>query len=109
MLNRISVLVIACLLFACTKEVIQQKLTIDWIPVNGGSVSPPTNAFEKGSVVTMVAKPAGEYIFKQWNGSLTGTSNPAPLTIDSDKEVTAVFEKRQYPLYLFVLTAVEHK
>lgn len=102
MLNRISVLVIACLLFACTKEVIQQKLTIDWIPVNGGSVSPPTNAFEKGSVVTMVAKPAGEYFFKQWNGSLTGTSNPAPLTIDSDKEVTAVFEKRQYPLSLTI-------
>ena len=67
MLHRLSTLALAFLVFSCSKEVIQQKLTVDWTPLNGGTVSPPTNAFEKGSVVSMVATPAGEYVFKQWN------------------------------------------
>lgn len=102
MLKRISVLVLSIAVFSCSKEIIQQKLTVDWIPLNGGTVSPPTNAFEKGTVVSMTATPAGEYTFKQWSGSLSGTNNPAPLTIDSDKQVTGVFEKRQYPLTLAI-------
>ena len=100
MLNRILVLYITLFFFSCTKEIITQKLTVDWTPINGGTVSPPSNAFEKGTVVSMAATPAGEYVFKQWTSSLTGTSNPAPLTMDSDKQVTGVFEKRQYPLSL---------
>lgn len=103
MLNRLSVLFITIILFSCSKEIIQQKLTVDWTPFNGGTVSPATNAFEKGTIVSMSATPAGEYVFKQWTGSLTGTSNPSPLTMDSDKQVTVVFEKRQYPLSLTIV------
>jgi hypothetical protein len=102
MLKKLVVLGFGLIMFSCTKEILQQKLTVDWTPLNGGTVSPPTNAFEKGAVVSMVATPAGEYLFKQWNGSLTGTTNPAPITMDSDKQVTAVFEKRQYPLNLTI-------
>ncbi len=102
MLNRILVLVCTFIIFSCSKEIIQQKLTVDWTPLNGGSVSPPTNAFEKGTIVSMVATPAGEYIFKQWSGSLSGTNNPTPITMDADKQVTGVFEKRQYPLSLTI-------
>ncbi len=102
MLKQISVLVLSIAVFSCSKEIIQQKLTVDWTPLNGGTVSPPTNAFEKGTVVSMIATPAGEYTFKQWSGSLSGTNNPAPITLDSDKQVTGVFEKRQYPLTLTV-------
>jgi hypothetical protein len=102
MLQRLSAIAFALFLFSCSKEVIQQKLTVDWTPLNGGTVSPPSNAFEKGSVVSLVATPAGEYTFKQWSGSLSGTSNPASLTMDTDKQVTGVFEKRQYPLSLTI-------
>jgi hypothetical protein len=102
MLHRLSTLALAFLVFSCSKEVIQQKLTVDWTPLNGGTVSPPSNAFEKGSIVSMVATPAGEYTFKQWSGNLSGTSNPAPITMDADKQVTGVFEKRQYPLSLTI-------
>ena len=102
MLNRISVLALTFIFFSCSKEVITQKLSVDWTPLNGGAVSPPTNAFEKGTVVSMVATPAGEYVFKQWSGNLSGTNNPAPITMDTDKQVTGVFEKRQYPLTLTI-------
>jgi len=102
MLNRVSVLFITLIFFSCSKEIITQKLSVDWTPINGGTVSPPTNAFEKGTVVSMVATPSGEYVFKQWSGNLSGANNPAPITMDTDKQVTGVFEKRQYPLSLTI-------
>jgi hypothetical protein len=102
MLIRISVLVLTFIIFSCSKEIIQQKLTVNWTPLNGGTVSPPSNAYEKGSVVSLTATPAGEYVFKQWSGNLSGTNNPAPITMDTDKQVTGVFEKRQYPLSLTI-------
>ncbi len=102
MLNRVSVLLLTFIVLSCSKEIVQQKLTVDWTPLNGGTVSPPTNAFEKGAIVSMVATPSGEYVFKQWSGNLSGTNNPAPITMDADKQVTGVFEKRQYPLTLTI-------
>jgi hypothetical protein len=94
------ILFLTSALFSCTKEIIQQKLTVDVTPLNGGTVSPPTNAYERGMVVSLLATPSGEYIFKQWQGGVSGTNNPVSITMDSDKQVTGVFEKRQYPLTL---------
>ena len=102
MFNRTLIIVISICLFSCTKEIIQQKLTVSVTPANGGSVSPPSNSYEKGSNVSLVATPTGEYLFKQWQGSISGTSNPTSITMDADKSVTGVFEKRQYPLTLTI-------
>lgn len=102
MFYRPLLLLIIISLFSCTKEIIQQKLTVSVTPSNGGSVSPPSNSYEKGSNVSLVATPSGEYLFKQWQGSISGTSNPISITMDADKSVTGVFEKRQYPLTLVV-------
>ena len=102
MFNRSLLILSFICLISCTKEIIQQKLTVSVTPANGGSVSPPSNSYEKGSNVSLVAAPAGEYIFKQWQGSISGTSNPTFITMDADKSVTGVFEKRQYPLTLTI-------
>jgi Leucine-rich repeat (LRR) protein len=43
---------------------------------------------------TLTAKPAGGWSFKQWKyGVTTSSENPLTLTIDDDKQVTAVFER----------------
>lgn len=102
MIRILFLFIFSILLFSCSKEIIQQKLTVDVIPINGGTVSPPTNSFEKGSVISLLATPAGEYIFKQWQGNVSGTNNPTSITMDTDKQVTGVFEKRQYPLTLTI-------
>ncbi len=92
-----------CIGFAsCTKEILTHKLTTDAIPMNGGTVSPPGNSFEHGQQISLTATPSGEYLFKEWKGSLSGNANPASLVIDADKQVTGIFEKRQYPLTLTV-------
>ncbi len=87
---------------SCTKEIIQQKLSVSVSPINSGSVTPPSNSYEKGQSLQMLATPAGEYIFKEWEGDLRGTSNPSTLVMDKDKVITGKFEKRQYPLNLTI-------
>ncbi len=88
--------------WACTKEILTHKLSTDASPLNGGSVTPPSNSFEHGQQVSLNATPNGEYVFKNWQGSLSGTTNPTSLLMDADKQVTGVFEKRQYPLNLTI-------
>ena len=86
----------------CTKEILTHKLSTDASPLNGGSVTPPSNSFEHGQQVSLTATPNGEYVFKNWQGALSGTTNPTSLLMDADKQVTGVFEKRQYPLTLTI-------
>ena len=95
-------IILITLLFSCTKEIIQHKLSVSVTPINGGSVSPPSNSFEKGQSLQMLATPAGEYVFKEWKGDLSGSINPSTLIIDKDKVITGAFEKRQYPLTLTI-------
>ncbi len=90
------------LLFSCTKEIIQHKLSLSVSPINGGSITPPSNSYEKGQTIQLLATPAREYVFKEWKGDLTGNINPSSLTINSDKSISGNFEKRQYPLNLTI-------
>ena len=54
--------------------------------------------YEHGTVVELVATPAKGYRFVEWKGDLTGTDNPAQITVNDPKQVTAVFEKKSYAL-----------
>jgi uncharacterized protein (TIGR02145 family) len=102
MKSTIYPLLLLVLISSCTKEVSFQKLTVISSPIAGGSISPQSNTYEKGQTVDIVASPNPEFLFKEWRGSVTGNMNPAKLVMDSDKEVTGVFEKRLYPLSLSI-------
>jgi uncharacterized repeat protein (TIGR02543 family) len=67
---------------AVTEKVLQQK----------------SNEYEHGTVVELTATPADGWRFVEWEGDLDGEENPAQLTVDEAKEVTAVFERKSYPL-----------
>ena len=54
--------------------------------------------YDSGTRVSLEAIPAQGYYFTGWSGALTGDNNPAELTIDSPKSVTATFEKLSYEL-----------
>ena len=54
--------------------------------------------YEHGTAVELVATPAEGYRFAEWEGDLDGTDNPAEITVEDEKEVTAIFEKKEYPL-----------
>ena len=87
---------------SCSKEILQQKLTVSVNPINGGTISPPSNSYEKGQTIQLIANPSGEYVFKEWKGDLIGNVNPSSLTMNADKSISGNFEKRQYPLNLTI-------
>lgn len=58
--------------------------------------------YEHGTIVEITANPATGWKFVEWTGDVTGTENPTQVTIESEKNVTAVFEKKSYPLDIIV-------
>ncbi len=64
------------------------------IAVEGqGNVDPASgeHTYTENDVVTLEATPADGWLFEHWEGALTGSTNPADLTITADATVTAVF------------------
>jgi hypothetical protein len=99
----IFALAIVFLFASCKKETPQKQLTVNVTPDIGGSVTPSSGMYAMGSTVKLTATPSSEYIFKEWTGGVTGTTNPTNVLLDADKTVTAVFEKREYPLSLTIV------
>jgi hypothetical protein len=54
--------------------------------------------YNSGTIVELTANPESEWVFVEWKGSLAASDNPIQITIDGPKQITAVFEKKQYPL-----------
>lgn len=62
---------------------------------NGSVVSDPMpigNTYAPGTVVTLTAVPDSGYTFIKWEGDASGEETSATVTVDADKEVTAVFD-----------------
>lgn len=59
----------------------------------GGTVtlSPDGGSYDNGTVVTLTPVPNTGYAFSSWSGDLTGSDNPATITMDGNKTVTANF------------------
>ncbi len=55
------------------------------------TVSPNGGSYADGTVVTLTAVPSQGYQFTGWSGNLSGSSNPATITMNGDKSVTANF------------------
>lgn len=76
---------------AATFSIIQYALTVN---INGSgnvTLNPPGGTYDAGTVVTLTASADVDFQFAGWTGALSGSSNPATLTMDSPKSVTAVF------------------
>ncbi|MBM4073659.1 MAG: hypothetical protein FJ271_32770, partial [Planctomycetes bacterium] len=62
-------------------------------PASSGSValSPSGGTYLDGTVVQVTASPATLKKFSAWSGDLSGSANPASLTVNGNKSVTAAF------------------
>lgn len=67
-------------------------LTTDSVGAGSVSTSPTAADYAHGDAVTLSAVPDPGWEFSAWSGSLTGTSNPATITITSDQSITATFD-----------------
>src|SRR5690625_7538913 len=56
------------------------------------------NGYLFDSVVELSAEPESGWAFVKWEGDLDGSTNPEQITIDSDKQIQAVFEEQRFKL-----------
>jgi uncharacterized repeat protein (TIGR02543 family) len=73
------------------KPPIKQTLTVNTIGSGSVVSNPPGGIYNKGTQVTLTATPATGFQFSGWSGDLSGSTNPATITMSSDKNVTATF------------------
>ncbi|NLD94682.1 MAG: hypothetical protein GX639_18655, partial [Fibrobacter sp.] len=91
------------ILYAIWKQNTTYALTIT--STNGKvTISPDATVFDSGTVVTLTPVPSTGYHFTGWSGALSGTTNPATITMNSAKSVTAIFEAN--PPNTFALTVL---
>ena len=84
-----------------TLPVTKKKLTTSILPEGSGKITPASGSYDLNESVQMTASPIGDYLFKEWQNGLTGSTNPTKLIMDSDKSVTALFEPKKYPTSKF--------
>ncbi len=69
-------------------------VAINFNPSYGGSVSPNGGKYDEGRSVTFTVTPSQNYVFTNWSGSESSTSNPLTIVVDSNKTLTINFEKK---------------
>ena len=103
----IQIVLVFFLFISCSKsidpEVIPNySLKVLITPTEGGTVTPSEGSYPNGTIVSLLATPSPEYIFKEWIGGVTGTTNPVSVTMSSNMNISVVFEKRKYPLSIIL-------
>ncbi|MBN1281145.1 MAG: hypothetical protein JXA00_05805 [Candidatus Thermoplasmatota archaeon] len=88
-----------------TAHFTQNQYTLTILTQGSGSVTKNPNqpTYTYGQLVELNAIPDPGWSFSHWSGDLTGTSNPAYITMDDDKTVTAHFTQNQYTLTITTL------
>lgn len=92
------ILLIALLLSSCSNEPDTNRLTTSSVPTEAGSVTPEDGKFEVNRNIEISAFPNENWVFERWEGDHTGTKNPIVISMDSDKDIAAIFAKRDYTL-----------
>lgn len=68
-------------------------VTLTVTTAGGGSVTqvPNQSTYQLGDTVELTAVPDSGWMFDQWSGDVTGSTNPTQLTTTADHTVTATF------------------
>ena len=63
------------------------------IAATNGTVTPdpPGGSYLAGTMVTLKAKADAGYLFSEWSGDLSGSSNPTVITMNGNKNISAIF------------------
>jgi len=69
----------------------QYTLTVTTDGSGSVELVPPGGIYNEGTQVQLIATPDPSAAFSGWSGDLSGSQNPATITMDSDKSVRAVF------------------
>ncbi|MDT0645337.1 hypothetical protein RM545_01430 [Zunongwangia sp. F260] len=85
---------------SCSKDDSPESfnLSTNVVPEEGGSLSINSGTYTDGEEVIIAVDPSEGFRFKNWEGDLSGTDNPAKINMSGDRNITAVFEKKNYTI-----------
>ena len=66
-------------------------LTVNTVGSGNVSLNPTGGVYNDGTVVTLIPQSGTGFQFSGWSGDLSGSSNPATITMKAPKTVTATF------------------
>ncbi len=81
----------------------QYTLSVNVAGSGNVTLNPSGPVHSAGTVVTLTATPNKGYQFTGWSGDLSGSTNPATITMSADKSVTAKFAPLPPPKYTLSL------
>ena len=67
-------------------------------PQESGTVAPSGGTYDAETSVKLTAKSNSKYRFVRWRGDASGTANPITINMNSDKNITAQFDKITYTI-----------
>ncbi|HON29388.1 MAG TPA: InlB B-repeat-containing protein, partial [Mesotoga infera] len=78
----------------------KKTYTLSTNTVGQGSVSknPDKSTYAHGEIVQLTAIPSTGWSFTGWSEDLSGTANPANITMDSNKTITVTFTIKKYTI-----------
>ncbi len=95
----LTIFILSVIILSCSTESTPvYQLTVSADPPEAGTVSPATAEVEEGESIQITATANEHWVFERWGGDHSGTENPVSIVMDADKNVTALFEKQEYPL-----------
>jgi surface protein len=98
----IAALLSGLFLYSCSStssdSVTKFQVTLSSSPAEGGSVSPASGEHEEGKTLEISATANDGWRFVEWAGDYSGTQSTTTITVDGDKNITAVYEKKSYAL-----------
>lgn len=103
MQKSVSILTLIVIIFATscsssTESTTQFQVTLNSSPSEGGTVSPATDDHDEGTSLDISATANEGWSFARWTGDHDGTDQSTTITVDADKNITAIFEKKSYNL-----------
>src|ERR1035437_4948619 len=77
-------------LLGCKKKSVAKTYTLNVTASNGTVLKNPNQAaYNEGDKVQLTATPNSGYVFTSWSGDATGPTNPLPVTMNANKNITA--------------------
>ncbi len=84
----------------------QHSLAVNTVGSGSVALNPPGGVYGASTVVTLTANPASGWQFNGWSGDVTGSNNPATITMNANKNVTATFTQLPATQYTLAATTV---
>jgi hypothetical protein len=72
-------------------------------PADKGSINEVNGEYSEGEFVALSATPIDGWKFAKWDGGINSIQNPHQLKMDRDYTISAVFERREYPLTIEIV------